>query len=58
MVDGEKLSSSELNPREVGGYRGSSRRDQAAAYIQAIGKVEGKGVSAILSCTKSPLRLE
>lgn len=37
---------------------GSSWREHSAAYIQARGKVEDKGVSAILSCTKSPLRLE
>lgn len=37
---------------------GSSWREHAAAYIQALGKVEDKGVSAILSCTKSSLRLE
>lgn len=37
---------------------GSSRREHAAASIQATGKVEDKGVSAIVSRTKSPLRLE
>lgn len=37
---------------------GPSWREHAAAYIQALGKVEDRGVSAILSCAKSSLRLE
>lgn len=37
---------------------GSSRREYVVASTQATRKVEDKGVSAILSCTKSPLRLE
>lgn len=37
---------------------GSSWRKHAAAYTEATGKAEDQGVCAILSCTKSPLRLE
>lgn len=40
------------------GTVGSSWRKHAAAYTEATGKVEDQGVCAILSCTKSPLRLE